>query len=439
MEISKMLESYDISDYHRLQCLGDSVSDILQLILSKLNVGVGVFEVGERIRSFYINEAFFTSIGYSKEGYARLSQNELLAICPDDQDGFERYVREQAAKKEHIEYTLGAYTEDKTLNYFHISGVCLDVEKDNHPIYLTVLNNVTEKKAYEKSIEKIKKINSMLMMQEERYKILEATAKGLLFEYNPETDIMVFSYNFPENKMRREIKNYSRFMDKSPMVHPDYIKAFKDALYGACKNEVEDNLEYLSTVSGGGYRWHCTHYKSVVDSDGNIISVMGRIEDIHEEKMERENLQDMAEKDGLTNMYRKNVAFEKMQKYMNDFPDGKYYFTLLDLDDFKSINDKYGHQYGDKILVDLSDNMRSIFGEDCLMGRFGGDEFVILTKDVSREELEEKLCRLKEKSHFCAGIVEWKTEEDARAVFNRADKAMYHVKHMQKNGIYIAD
>lgn len=434
-----MIEEYDISDYHRLKCLGDNVSDILQLFLDNMAVGVGVFEVGENIQSFFLNKSFFECIGFTKDGYVRISNNELATVHPQDVDRLKTDIYESSSKGVDIEHTFRAYTEDGTLNWFHIHGIKLSVSKSDSPIYITVVENITEKKAYENSLEEIKKINSMLMMQEERYKILEVTARGLLFEYNPKTDVMIFSYNFPDNKMRREIKNYSKFMDKSPMVHPDHMKIFKDALYGACVKEVEDSLEYLSTVSGGGYRWHCTHYKSVVDSDGDIISVMGRIEDIHDEKMEMENLQDMAEKDGLTNMYRKKIAFEKMEKLVTDFPDGKYYFTLLDLDDFKCINDKFGHQYGDQVLIGLANDMRNVFGEESLMGRFGGDEFVILTKDLSRTELEERLCRLKEKRHFCAGVVEWKQDEDIQSVFNRADRAMYHVKHMEKNGIYCAD
>ena len=77
------------------------------------------------------------------------------------------------------------------------------------------------------------------------YLTAEATAQGLLFEYYPDSDTMIFSYNFPDNKRRREIKHYSEFIKRSPLVHSSHLQKFKDALWGACKKEAEGNLEYL--------------------------------------------------------------------------------------------------------------------------------------------------------------------------------------------------
>ena len=203
--------------------------------------------------------------------------------------------------------------------------------------------------------------------------------------------------------------------------------------------ETEGSLEYLSAISGGGYRWHMTHYKSLADEDGKILSVIGRIEDIHEAKMEKNNLNYKAERDGLTNLYRKEAAFQKMQEYVQEAPEGKFYFIILDLDDFKQINDQYGHQYGDDVLKDVAAKLSGLFGELSILGRFGGDEFVILTRNMSYEKVVELLDQLKESYHFCAGIVVWNQGQDIKDVFDRADRAMYQVKMSNKNGIHFLE
>lgn len=430
---------YDISDYHRLRCLGDDVNDILLVVLKNIAVGVGLFEVGEQVHSVYLNEAYFACVGYTKEQYRNSYHNVFSTLFPEDAVILKECIEEHAPKGEDIHCTFRGYRADGSLNWFEIHGVALENRNSTNPLYLTVINNITEEKNYEDSLNALKSANAKLMMQEERYKILEATAQGLLFEYYPDSDTMIFSYNFPDNKKRREISNYSEFMKTSPLVHSSHQQKFKDALWGACEKETEGNLEYLSLVSGGGYRWHNTHYKSVADEDGKILSVMGLIEDIHEEKMEKNNLNIRAERDGLTNLYRKETVFEKMDEYLKENPEGQFFFIIIDLDDFKNINDRYGHQYGDEVLKKVAKDIIGLFGETGILGRFGGDEFVILTRDMSKCDVENQLNKLKETNRFSAGVVQWCPGECIKDIFDRADHGMYQVKASNKNGILFCD
>jgi len=155
--------------------------------------------------------------------------------------------------------------------------------------------------------------------------------------------------------------------------------------------------------------------------------------------MKQEMLNYKASMDGLTNLYRKETAFEKMQEYVDDDAEGEFYFVILDLDDFKQINDQYGHQYGDRVLQKMAKILVREFGETSIIGRFGGDEFIILTKGISKEEVVVRLEQAKAQIAFCAGIVKWKCREDVKETFNRADKAMYEIKMAEKNGIHFIE
>ena len=431
MNPEDLKDIYDISDCHRLTCLGDDINDILRNVLKNIAVGVGLFEVGQQVHAVYLNEAYFACVGYTKEQYENSYHNIFSTLLPEDAAMFKACIEEHAPKGEDIHCTFRGYKADGSLDWFEIHGVALENKTNNNPLYLTVITNITEKKNYEDNLNALKAANSKLTIQEERYKILEATAQGLLFEYYPDSDTMIFSYNFPDNKQRKEIKDYSESLKHSPLVHSSHLQKFKDALFGACEKETEDNLEYLSLVSGGGYRWHNTHYKSVVDEDGKILSVMGRIEDIHEARMEKNDLNARAERDGLTNLYRKETAFEKMEEWIQDSPTGQFFLAIIDLDDFKVINDRYGHQYGDEVLKKVAKDITELFGDGGILGRFGGDEFVIFTKDMPRDEIEKQLMALKDSIRFCAGVTKWRQGEAIKDTFDRADRGMYMGKRLK--------
>lgn len=432
-------EAYDITDYHRLKYLGNSVEEVLVVLLKQLKVGVGVFEVGEHIRALYLNEAYFECVGYTKEEYSPYLSDIYSTLFSEDVDGFQQCIMEHAPKKEKIQYEFRGYRQDGSCGWFEVKGEFIENQVSETPIYLTVITDITDKKEKDSRIQELKQVNNRLLLEEERFKILEETVYGLLFEYNPEEDVMVFSYNFPNNKKRKVVTNYTEYMKTSPMVHSSHVEMFKEALMTACHTVTEADLEYLSTVSGGGYRWQRTHYKSVVGTDGTIVSVIGRIEDIHDEKMKQEMLNYKASMDGLTNLYRKEIAFEKMQEYVDDDSEGEFYFVILDLDDFKQINDQHGHQYGDQVLQKMAKILVREFGETSIIGRFGGDEFIILTKGISKEEVVVRLEQAKIQIAFCAGIVKWKCREDMKETFNRADKAMYEIKMAEKNGIHFIE
>lgn len=421
-------ELYPITDNRRLECMDEEVSEILGTLLHHVRVGVGLFEFGSAIRALYLNEAYFECIGYTQESYGECMNNVLSTIVEDDIQGFLNCIMECAPKKEEILYTLRGYKGDGSVGYFEIVGIPLKHTINDNPVYLAIITNISEQLEKEQRIRELNKANINLLVQEERYKILEATTQALLFEFYPAEDMMIFSYNFTNNKKRKMIPNYSEHQKKYPLVHSSHLEKFQKTLYQASREEKEGTLEYLSSVLGGGYRWVRTYYKSVPGPDGKIASVLGRIIDIHDIKMQQEMLSQKADTDGLTGLYRKEAAVAKMQEYVKESPESAFYFTIFDLDGFKQINDKYGHQYGDRVLQETSEALLSSFGENSIVGRFGGDEFIILNKNMELEEITESLDKIREKIKFCAGTVLWEKEKDFQEVFEEADRKMYQMK-----------
>lgn len=237
---------------------------------------------------------------------------------------------------------------------------------------------------YESRIRELEEENKVM---KERYRILAETTSALLFEYRPAEDIMIFLYNFPDNKKRREIQNYKEFMKKDPLVHPDHVKAFMNVLMRASKSPEKGELEYLSKVSTGEFQWHRTYYSSIVNEQGRVLSVLGKIDNIHESVTEKQRMQHRVETDALTGLYNRVAISEKVGSWLKANPTGEAYMIMIDVDNFKTINDRYGHSVGDDVLCEVAKLLLSCFGDNSIFSRFGGDEFVGFLTD------EPAVCR----------------------------------------------
>ena len=155
----------------------------------------------------------------------------------------------------------------------------------------------------------------------------------------------------------------------------------------------------------------------------------------------------LAHTDSLTNLYNRYGFDELSEKIISKNPQTHFVAALLDIDDFKFINDIYGHSYGDRALKSLADSMKAFFPSDALLGRNGGDEFCILLPNCTFEEADVKLqqftklpktflCHGEEHTFYISlGYAECPTFASNRSQLMRcADAALYEVKLHGKNG-----
>jgi diguanylate cyclase (GGDEF)-like protein len=151
-------------------------------------------------------------------------------------------------------------------------------------------------------------------------------------------------------------------------------------------------------------------------------------------------LHDLANYDELTGLYNRRMFNRAMEEALRD-NDRPIQLVLLDLDNFKMANDKYGHFFGDKILQELAALLRKAFGLDVhVVSRWGGDEFAIIYYGTM-EELERKLLRIKKalKARFASddnlagistSIVSFRDYDDAAQILIAADRLLYREKSL---------
>jgi diguanylate cyclase (GGDEF)-like protein len=126
------------------------------------------------------------------------------------------------------------------------------------------------------------------------------------------------------------------------------------------------------------------------------------------------------------------------------FDDVQYWLGVIDVDHFKSINDKFGHLFGDEVLILMASFMTEVFRDDDLLFRYGGEEFVVLIKVLSKEDAFQVFERLRTKisQHtfpqvgnmaVSIGMVEINEQDGSSDVIHSADKALYYAKDNGRN------
>ena len=209
-------------------------------------------------------------------------------------------------------------------------------------------------------------------------------ANGIsLFEYLPETETLIL---YDENLQETQrIPDYLTYLEHSTRVFPDDRKLVQEFYRGNHKGPVE-----LRAMEPDGSLSRKILESMLMTHDGQeVLLVSSR--DITVEKTREELLKTQASRDPLTNLYNKTSGKELITEYLTQKnPYASCGMMIIDIDYFKNVNDTYGHLFGDLVLVEISRLFIKLFDYKDIVMRAGGDEFVVLLKDISHSVLVKK-------------------------------------------------
>lgn len=158
------------------------------------------------------------------------------------------------------------------------------------------------------------------------------------------------------------------------------------------------------------------------------------------------DLQLMVNLDPLTQLYNRRYLTEYLDEKIKE-PEVEFAVALLDIDDFKGVNDTYGHIYGDKTLQEFARILKAEIKGAGIAARFGGEEFMLVFDDTDKESIYQILGRIAADFErygmetkeiplsFSAGVENFHNEDRITKLFNAADEKLYHAKHRGKNNV----
>jgi diguanylate cyclase (GGDEF)-like protein/PAS domain S-box-containing protein len=161
-------------------------------------------------------------------------------------------------------------------------------------------------------------------------------------------------------------------------VHPDDLDRCIEVYLASFKKQQKFEMDYRLKRYDGQYRWINDRGIPFFNKEGNFTGFIGSCMDITE-KIEGQRLKEMAQNDSLCNTYNRQYSYQLLSDLFDQARESGLPFSILmiDVDDFKRINDKYGHAVGDSVLTGVAGAIKKeIRGLDVL-GRYGGDEFLI--------------------------------------------------------------
>ncbi len=197
------------------------------------------------------------------------------------------------------------------------------------------------------------------------------------------------------------------------------------------------------------YRWVNTRVQFERESNYNELLMIVYALDIDEEKKKQLEIEFLAQRDVLTEIYNRKTFNELVDKNISNLLNKISYsaYMILDLDNFKEVNDKLGHSIGDKVLKDVADVLEEVFDDNGYVGRFGGDEFVVfIYNQKSYADIEDKcnktidmIKNMNKKYTVSAsiGVCFVTHEKSYQELFVKADKALYQVKNSGKNNYQV--
>lgn len=288
-----------------------------------------------------------------------------------------------------------------------------------------------------------------LDFETKKYGLLAEFSDTALFEYDRRKDILEFTNNARRILMLDELR-ISHVMGKkirTDLFLQEDRKVMEDMLRSRT-GSWEDNIQYaelrLKSISGE-YHWFGCHYKTITSDTGTVVKVVGKLADISRQRSREQELREQAMRDVLTGIY--NKAGERLIDRMVK-EKGQGLFLMLDLNDFKSINDTMGHAAGDAILTELGRVLKGNCRENDIVARIGGDEFVMFLPGVfDRQTGKRKIGEIQE-SLRTVRISTWgirgikasigaalcpEDGMDYGTLYKAADEAMYQAKEQSKN------
>jgi len=414
----------------------------LDTLTANLPGGLFKCSLADDLPFLLVSEPFVKLAGYpDKKTLINESNNSFLhTIHPDDRVSVEMTIRAASSGT-----MIGAF-EYRSTNASGVQWISCSFkipELETRDIGLILFGMAVDTTAMHEAFEQLR-------TSDERYRIILEQTDEVIFEWSMVQKRFLF--------ISRE-KNWIRMFGLPFPPQANLLTGELYEMHPADRVRFEATLKELVELSlrstrievrltkveakGDKYIWTRFLLTSLFDNQGEVERVAGRIQDIHEEKVESLRLIGLSQTDSLTALMNRR-GFQASVTRILEVADGSqnhHVLIMLDVDDFKAINDTHGHVFGDTVLTKVALHLKTAFRATDLFGRLGGDEFAVFLvnfpdREILIRKITELLANLRQDTLSCSiGIALY--PEDGLSftdLYASADRNLYSVKNQGKDG-----
>lgn len=412
------------------------------------NIPGGIFRClyDEKLTILQVNDGFLSMFGYTRaEIHERFDDSFMAIIDPRDRTPTLLEVKRQLRQNNTKQIEYRATRSDGSTIWIMDKGQLIKSESGPDSFYCILIDDTIGKEAQEN-----------LRLSLERHEIIMDQTTDIIFEWDIKQDTFVFSHNWQKKFGYKPItENISTDIIVNSHIFASDLPAFtgilEDIRQGSPYVETEVRIKKAGTL----YIWCRIRITAQYDENCQPFKAVGVIVDIDREKRQSQELMQKAERDALTKLYNKGTTESIIENYLALCPENSLCALLIiDIDDFKIVNDTRGHLFGDAFLMEISSKIQTLFRSGDVVGRIGGDEFIAFIRDIPDTRVAaEKARQVIENFH----TLDVFNDDDAKTscsigiacypdhaqgfhkLYKCADYALYQAKRQGKNQYVIFD
>lgn len=337
----------------------------------------------DKYNIFVSNKSFTSYLGSEELRSFKITDY----IHPDDVESFKKFVEDKS-------FTGGeeVFRLKKKNNGWHYNVVRIHTEKgmveNRRNIGVEIIDIDESVGDYETAMDSLSRVRLLMSLTDEFAFIYDKeTNMFKMFKYDRFNRIILYDMDIDQWKREMLSKSYVKYDEKAMLDTlvlnmKTYADSFSIKMNCAIRtqSDIFEAVRFIGTVHN--------------ESSGNKI-IVGRVvsdESVGHASTAMEIMNEL-QYDSLTGVYNKKTITEYAKKRIAEEKEKRIVIAILDVDNFKSVNDTFGHLYGDKVLARVGGRLKEIVGEDGVIGRIGGDEFMIVFNGLDDDQVLRGMLR----------------------------------------------
>lgn len=217
------------------------------------------------------------------------------------------------------------------------------------------------------------------------YELVLGKTQDVIFVWDYESNSISFSGNYKNITGNKEnVMLFPQSLMGSGYIHSEDEEVLNSIF--SEKDEKESRIREVRFKNRyGEYNWCSIDYSKLYDNRGKLIKIVGMISNIEKEKQKLFEIQNQAMCDSMTSLYNRRTTENLIEAYLKRGENSFGIMILLDIDNFKMINDSRGHAKGDVVIIKMSEVLRTFFRKNDIIGRIGGDEFLVFLTGLNSD------------------------------------------------------